>query len=50
MSKSIKLSDNTYKQLQDFALKKETFSDAVQRLLRVYHNVLVAISGRPRND
>jgi len=49
MSKSIKLSDTTYKRLQDFCLKKETFSDAVLRLLTVYHNVLVAFSGRPRN-
>jgi len=50
MSKSIKLSDNTYKQLQDFCLKKETFSDAVQRLLTMNREVIAAVMGRARHE
>lgn len=50
MSKSIKLSDNTYKELQDFCQKKETFSDGVKRLLTAYCDVMIAIMGQRRRE
>lgn len=50
MSKSIKLSDNTYKELQDFCQKKETFSDGVKRLLTVNRDVMIAVMGRVRRE
>lgn len=50
MSKSIKLSDNTYIELQDFCQKKETFSDGVKRLLTFYRDVLIATVGQRRRE
>ncbi|MBU2685933.1 MAG: antitoxin VapB family protein [Gammaproteobacteria bacterium] len=39
MSKTIKLSDKTYNALEDLREKRETFDEAVQRLLNVFRTL-----------
>lgn len=50
MSKSIKLQDGVYKELRDYCQKKETFSDAIKRLLTTYREVLIAVMGQRRHE
>ena len=39
MSKTIKLSEETYNELDDLREKRETFDEAVRRLLKVHRTV-----------
>ena len=39
MSKTIKLDDQVHHELEDLRLKKETFSEAVERLITFYRDV-----------
>ena len=39
MSKTIKLTDETYAALENLREKRETFDEAVQRLFRVYKTI-----------
>jgi len=39
MSKQIKLSEDTYRQLEELMLARETFDNVVRRLLDVYAKV-----------
>lgn len=51
MSKTIKLTDETYKGLEEILRPRETFSEAVARLLLVYEqqfNLLNTIEGATR--
>jgi len=39
MSKTVKLEDSVHRDLEDLRLKKETFSEAVERLITFYRDV-----------
>lgn len=39
MTKSIKLDDQVHKDLEEIQFKRETFSQAVARLIKFYHDV-----------
>lgn len=43
MTKSIKLEDKTYQELEKFRLKNETFSQAVARLLTFHQEISTAV-------
>lgn len=52
MSKTIKLDEETYKELEDLLLPRETFSQAVHRLIhgvRQLQEALDRLSGKKRS-